>query len=142
MERITFEDSKEKRFYNLNLIIKGENEEEVPYDQANDDLEARDEDILPGGHMTRSAFKLSKSPYSKENASTNVGTTIKDVRMKLDFSKVSPKGVQRPSVEKGFYSDRKCTIDENYISKKFILKKLNYSDIRQEVEKLNKVSLL
>lgn len=88
--------------------------------------------------MTRSAFKYSKSPFSNHNASTNVGTTIKDVRIRLDFSKVSP-SAQKQALDTNFYSDKKCSVDENYISKKFTLKKLNYNDIRQEVEKLNKV---
>lgn len=64
------------------------------------------------------------------NASTNIGTSIKEVRVRLDFSKVGSSG-------RDYHSDRKCTYDDNYISKKFTLRKMNYTQIRQEVDKIN-----
>lgn len=59
--------------------------------------------------------------------------------MRLDFSKVANTAPIH-NLERNFFSDKKCSYDENYISKKFVLRKLNYNDMRQEVDKLNKVS--
>lgn len=90
-------------------------------------------------NITRSAFKFPKSPNSTQVSSLYQPSSVKDIRMKLDFSKVSNSGTIN-NLERNFFSDKKCSYDDNYISKKFILRKMNYNDMKQEVDKLNKVT--
>ena len=93
-----------------------------------------DEKCESAAPLHRSAFKYSKSPQSLHNVSTNIGTSIKEVRVKLDFSRLGSTG-------RDYHSERKCTYDDNYISKKFTLRKMNYSQIRQEFDKINQVGI-
>lgn len=140
MERITFEDSREKRFSNVNLVIKRSDQCQPEDDKENyhPNNPLRDDADHGPINFTRSAFKYTKSPFSTQLPSTHQTTSIKDVRMRLDFSKVANTAPIN-NLERNFFSDKKCSFDENYISKKFVLRKMNCNDLRQEVDKLNKV---
>jgi hypothetical protein len=191
VERISFDDSKDKRFSNVNLIIKPQDEicqqKEPTTGHGTHDIKNMHVEGMP--YFSRSMAKYGRSPISTRDATANVGTSnLRDIRMRLDFSRAhekdQPKDSNRDLYRKSFsaipdwdatrsykdiptlsvlqattpagpktsqdhqlgwfgsgntLNDKKCSVDENYISKRFTLRKINYMDIKQEVDKLNKL---
>lgn len=89
-----------------------------------------------GTYTSRSAFKLTRaSPYTHRNSGSGTKRNIKEVRVKLDFCS---KGSDRKDVPLST-AETRCSVDERYISKRFVLNKINLTDMRQEIEKINKV---
>ena len=134
MEQISFADKREKRFSAVNLLIKPNNQfEPEPLEVLHGTQQKRDTKESSRPVISRSEVKTTRSAFSTKDTLSNAASHTKDVRMKLDFFRTAAE-------RDDFISDRKCGVNENYISKKFVLRKMNYSDIRQEVEKINRVS--
>lgn len=151
VERLSFEDVQEKRFApSLSLLLHPpfgvsavhwqpgrelHETQQTPGD--GDGVVPKVEHESPRAvYLSRSAFKLTRaSPYSQRHLASAHKRNIKDVRLRLDFS--SKAGDKRDAQLST--AETRCSVDERYISKRFVLGKINLTDMREEIDKINKV---
>jgi len=141
VEKLLFGHSAEKHYPKVDVLIAHREDLNFPSHLQRDNHFGAEVEMPSPDHKAqgRTAFK---SPFSARYPSTMASSHLKEVQSKLDFSVLSSKRESTPTVEKMNSSANKCSVDKNYISRSFTLKKLNYSDMKQEVERLNTVQLL
>lgn len=148
VERLSFEDVQEKRFVpSISLMLQqpfghmGANwhqrrELQEQQQEAEGVVPKVEHESPRATYLSRSAFKLTRaSPYSQRNVASGMKRNIKEVRVRLDFSS---KGADKRDAQLST-AETRCSVDERYISKRFVLSKINLTDMKEEIEKINKV---